>query len=40
MGAGGNTGARGTLCDPRHAVEYILDQFPIVRRKDEERYGE
>jgi hypothetical protein len=25
---------------PRHAVEYILDQFPIVRRKDEERYGE
>jgi hypothetical protein len=25
---------------PRHAVEYILEQFPIVRRKDEERYGE
>jgi hypothetical protein len=25
---------------PRHAVEYILDQFPIVRRKDEERFGE
>lgn len=23
-----------------HAVEYILEQFPIVRRKDEERYGE
>jgi hypothetical protein len=21
-------------------VEYILDQFPIVRRKDEERFGE
>jgi hypothetical protein len=20
-------------------VAYILDQFPIVRRKDEERYG-
>jgi hypothetical protein len=25
---------------PRHAVEHILDHFPIVRRKDEERYGE
>jgi len=25
---------------PRHAVKYILDQFPIVRSKDEERYGE
>ncbi len=25
---------------PRDAVAYILDQFPIVRRKDEERYGE
>jgi hypothetical protein len=25
---------------PRHAVEYILEQFPIVRRKDEERFGE
>ncbi|GIV55416.1 MAG: hypothetical protein KatS3mg040_0184 [Candidatus Kapaibacterium sp.] len=24
---------------PRDAVAYILDQFPIVRRKDEERYG-
>jgi len=24
---------------PRDAVGYILDQFPIVRRKDEERYG-
>jgi len=24
---------------PRHAVDYILDQFPIVRRRDEERYG-
>jgi len=23
-----------------HAVEYILEQFPIVRRKDEKRYGE
>lgn len=25
---------------PRDAVAYILDQFPIVCRKDEERYGE
>ncbi|RMD65433.1 hypothetical protein D6833_03005, partial [Candidatus Parcubacteria bacterium] len=25
---------------PRDAVAYILDQFPIVRRKDEERFGE
>ncbi len=24
---------------PRDAVQYILDQFPIVRRRDEERYG-
>jgi len=24
---------------PRDAVAYILDQFPIVRRRDEERYG-
>jgi len=25
---------------PRHAVDYILDTFPIVRRKDEQKYGE
>lgn len=25
---------------PRHAVDYILEHFPIVKRKDEERYGE
>ncbi|MFZ5803254.1 MAG: Eco57I restriction-modification methylase domain-containing protein [Acidobacteriota bacterium] len=25
---------------PRDAVAYILEQFPIVRRKDEERFGE
>jgi hypothetical protein len=25
---------------PREAVAYILDQFPIVRRKDQERFGE
>jgi hypothetical protein len=24
---------------PRHAIAYILDQFPIVKRKDEETYG-
>lgn len=24
---------------PRDAVAYILDQFPIVCRRDEERYG-
>lgn len=25
---------------PRHAVSYILDTFPIVRRRDEEKFGE
>lgn len=25
---------------PRHAVDYIMDTFPIVRRKDEDKYGE
>ncbi|MEJ5366076.1 MAG: hypothetical protein WHS86_13305 [Desulfosoma sp.] len=25
---------------PRHAVDSILDTFPIVRRKDEQQYGE
>ena len=24
----------------REELDYILDTFPIVRRKDEERYGE
>ena len=24
---------------PRHAVAYILDQFPIVRQKDEAAHG-
>ena len=24
---------------PREAVAYILDQFPIVKRRDEGRYG-
>ena len=24
---------------PRHAVAYIMDTFPIVRRRDEEKYG-
>ncbi len=30
---------KALLPTPRDAVAYILDQFPIVRRKDEERYG-
>ncbi|WP_162141327.1 hypothetical protein [Paucidesulfovibrio longus] len=25
---------------PRHAVDYIMDTFPIVKRKDEAAYGE
>jgi len=25
---------------PRHAVDYIMDTFPIVKRKDEEKHGE
>jgi hypothetical protein len=25
---------------PRHAVAYIMDTFPIVRRRDEEKFGE
>lgn len=25
---------------PRDAIDYIMDTFPIVRRKDEEQYGE
>lgn len=25
--------------DPRHAVDYIMDTFPIVKRKDEATYG-
>jgi hypothetical protein len=25
---------------PRDAVDYIMNTFPIVRRKDEARYGE
>ncbi len=28
------------LPTPREAVDYIMDTFPIVRRKDEETYGE
>ena len=30
----------GDFPTPRDAVEYIMDTFPIVRRKDEGRYGE
>ncbi len=25
---------------PRHAVDYIMDAFPIVKRRDEEKHGE
>lgn len=25
---------------PRYAVDYIMDTFPIVKRKDEKEYGE
>lgn len=28
------------LKTPRHAVEYIMETFPIVKRKDEKEYGE
>ena len=31
---------RALFPTPRAAVEYILEQFPIVRRRDEERFGE
>jgi len=27
------------LPTPRHAVDYIMDTFPIVKRKDEQKYG-
>jgi hypothetical protein len=30
----------GYFPSPRDAVDYILDTFPIVRRKDEQNYGE
>lgn len=29
-----------TFPTPRHAVDYIMDTFPIVKRKDEAKYGE
>jgi hypothetical protein len=31
---------RALFPTPRAAVEYILEQFPILRRRDEERFGE
>lgn len=31
---------RTSFQTPRNAVEYILDTFPIVRRRDEEKWGE
>jgi hypothetical protein len=30
---------KGHFPQPRHAVAYILDQFPIVRQKDEQAHG-
>ena len=27
------------LPTPRHAVEYVMETFPIVKRKDEAKYG-
>lgn len=30
---------KGHFPQPRHAVDYILDQFPIVRQKDEQAHG-
>lgn len=30
---------RASFRKPRNAVEYIMDTFPIVRRKDEEKWG-
>jgi hypothetical protein len=29
----------GNFPTPRHAVDYIMDTFPIVKRKDEQQYG-
>jgi len=34
------TKLKTSFCSPRDAVSYILDSFPIVRRKDEQRFGE
>ena len=31
---------REKLPTPRHAIEHIMDSFPIVKRKDEEAHGE
>ena len=30
---------REKLPTPRHAIEHIMDSFPIVKRKDEEAFG-
>lgn len=32
------TRLKASFPTPRHAVDYIMDTFPIVRRKDEEKY--
>lgn len=36
----GTTELLSYLPTPRHAVEYIMGTFPIVKRKDEKEYGE
>jgi hypothetical protein len=33
------TKLKETFSTPQHAVEYILDTFPLVRKADEEKYG-
>jgi hypothetical protein len=33
-------GLKASFSTPRNAVAYIMDTFPIVRRKDEEKWGE
>ncbi|MFB3786020.1 MAG: Eco57I restriction-modification methylase domain-containing protein [bacterium] len=36
----GSPELRDYFATPREAVEYILETFPIVKRKDEQKYGE
>jgi hypothetical protein len=36
----GLAGLKSRFPTPRDAVDYIMDTFPIVRRKDEEKYGD
>ncbi len=34
------SGLRGTFPTPPHAVDYIMDPFPIVKRRDEQAHGQ